>query len=311
MKVSSQAQSMRLLEWTLLVALSVLWGGSFFFIAVAVQSLPPFTIVALRLGLAAIALNVIVAIRGQHLPGDWRVWLAFLGMGLLNNVAPFSLIVWGQTQIASGLASILNATTPFFSVVVAHFLTDDEKMNARRVVGIVIGFFGVVFVIGPQVLTGIGANTLAQFAVLGATICYAFAAVFGRRFRRMGLAPLVTAAGQVTAATAVLIPLALFVDRPWTLPPPGWESWGAVIALALLSTALAYILYFRILATAGATNLLLVTFLIPVTAIVLSSTFLGERLLLRHIAGMGILGLGLAVIDGRLLGFLGSGSAKP
>jgi len=189
-------------------------------------------------------------------------------------------------------------------------LTDDEKMNARRVVGIGLGFFGVVFVIGPQVLKGIGANTLAQFAVLGATICYAFAAVFGRRFRRMGLTPLVTATGQVTAATAGLIPLALVVDRPWTLPPPGWESWGAVLGLALLSTALAYILYFRILAAAGATNLLLVTFLIPVTAILLSSTFLGEPLVLRHIAGMGILGLGLTVIDGRLLRFLGRGSAK-
>jgi drug/metabolite transporter (DMT)-like permease len=231
-------------------------------------------------------------------------------MGLLNNVAPFSAIVWGQTQIASGLASILNATAPFFSVVVAHFLTDDEKMNPRRVVGVGLGFFGVVLVIGPQVLKGIGANTLAQFAVLGATICYAFAAVFGRRFHRMGMPPLVTATGQVTAATVVLIPLALIVDRPWTLPFPGWESWGAVLGLALLSTALAYIVYFRILATAGATNLLLVTLLIPVTAILLSSTFLGERLVLRHIAGMAILGLGLTVIDGRALRFRGRGSAK-
>ena len=308
--MSSNSKSMRLIEWILLAALSILWGGSFFFVGVAVQRLPPFTIVALRVGLAAIALNIIVVARGQHMPGDWRVWLAFLGMGLLNNVAPFSLIVWGQTQIASGLASILNATTPFFSVVVAHFLTDDEKMNPRRVVGVGLGFFGVVLVIGPQVLKGIGANTLAQFAVLGATICYAFAAVFGRRFHRMGLPPLVTATGQVTAATVVLIPLALIVDRPWTLPSPGWETWGAVLGLALLSTALAYIVYFRILATAGATNLLLVTLLIPVTAILLSSTFLGERLVLRHIAGMAILGLGLTVIDGRLLGFLGRGSAK-
>jgi len=164
---------------------------------------------------------------------EWSLLVALL----LNNVIPFSLIVWGQTHIASGLASILNATTPFFTVIVAHFLTNDERLNGGRLVGIFIGFSGVVYVIGPQVLKGIGANILAQLAVLGAATSYAFAAVFGRRFRRMGLAPIVTAAGQVTAATAVLIPLALFVDRPWMLPLPSWEIWGAVVGLALFSTA--------------------------------------------------------------------------
>jgi drug/metabolite transporter (DMT)-like permease len=294
-------RAMKPLEWTLLAVLSTLWGGSFFFVGVAVRSLPPFTIVALRLGLAAVALNVIVPAVGLRMPGDWRQWLAFLGMGVLNNAIPFSLIVWGQTHIAGGLASILNAATPFFTIVAAHFLTDDEKLDGGRALGIFIGFSGVVFVVGPQVLKGVGANGLAQLAVLGAASSYAFAAVYGRRFRRAGLAPIVTAAGQVTASTVVLIPLALFVDRPWRLPPPSWETWGAVVGLALFSTALAYILYFRILATAGATNLLLVTFLIPVSAILLSTTILGERLGLRHLIGMGILGLGLAVIDGRLI----------
>jgi drug/metabolite transporter (DMT)-like permease len=294
---------MELLEWTLLIALSVLWGGSFFFIGVAVDALPPFTIVALRVGLAAVALNVIVPALGLMMPKDWRHWLAFLGMGALNNVIPFSLIVWGQTHISGGLASILNATAPFFTVVVAHFLTSDEKLTGRRFAGVLVGFLGVVFVIGPQAVKGLGMNILAQLAVLGAATSYAFAAVFGRRFRRAGLAPLVTAAGQVTASSVLMLPLALIVDRPWRLPMPHLEVWGAVLGLALLSTALAYILYFRILATAGATNLLLVTLLIPVSAILLGTMIRGEQLDLRHLAGMGILVLGLVIIDGRLLRF--------
>ena len=296
-------RSMGLLDWSLLIALSVLWGGSFFFIGVAVDALPPFTIVALRVGLAAAALNVIVPALGLIMPKNWRHWLAFLEMGALNNVIPFSLIVWGQTHITGGLASILNATTPFFTVVVAHFLTSDEKLTGERLAGVLIGFLGVVFVIGPQALKGLGVNTLAQLAVLGAAISYAFAATFGRRFRRAGLAPLVTAAGQVTASSVLMLPLALIVDRPWRLPIPHLEVWGAVVGLALLSTALAYILYFRILAAAGATNLALVTLLIPVSAILLNTMIRGEHLDMRHIGGMGILGLGLVVVDGRLFRF--------
>jgi drug/metabolite transporter (DMT)-like permease len=298
--MSTVNRSMGLLEWSLLIALSVLWGGSFFFISVAVDALPPFTIVALRVALAAVALNVIVPALGLSLPRDWRRWLAFLEMGALNNVIPFSLIVWGQTHITGGLASILNATTPFFTVIVAHFLTADEKMTGGRLAGVLVGFLGVVFVIGPPALEGLGVNTLAELAVLAAATSYAFAAVFGRRFRTAGLSPLVTAAGQVTASTLLMLPLALVVDRPWRLPTPPLAVWGAVLGLALISTALAYILYFRILASAGATNLLLVTLLIPVSAILLSTMVGGEHLDLRHLAGMGILGLGLAVTDGRL-----------
>jgi drug/metabolite transporter (DMT)-like permease len=288
-------------EWTLLIGLSVLWGGSFFFVGVAVDGLPPFTIVVLRVGIAAFALNVAVVALGLRMPSDRRAWGAFLGMGLLNNLIPFSLIAWGQTHIASGLASILNATTPLCTVVVAHFLTRDEKMNAGRLAGVVIGFAGVVVMIGPEALEGFGVDVAAQLAVLAAATAYAFAGVFGRRFRRMGIAPLITATGQVTASTLMLVPMALVVDRPWTLPMPTTEVWGAVVGLALLSTALAYILYFRILATAGATNLLLVTFLIPISAILLGATLLGERLATQHFAGMVLIGLGLAAIDGRPL----------
>jgi drug/metabolite transporter (DMT)-like permease len=297
-------RSMGLVEWLLLITLSILWGGSFFFVGIAVHALPRFTIVALRVGLAAIALNAIVLAMRLKMPRNRLLWSAFFGMGLLNNMIPFSLIVWGQTHIASGLASILNATTPLFTVIVAHFLTNDEKMTGGRLAGVVVGFAGVVLMIGPEALMGLGTNTLAQLAVLGAAISYAFAGVFGRRFRNMGIAPLVTASGQITASTVVLIPLAIVVERPWTLPMPAFEVWCAIIGLALLSTALAYILYFRVLATAGASNVLLVTFLIPISAILLGSTILGEKLDLKHFVGMGLIGLGLAAIDGRLLNFL-------
>ena len=292
-------RSMTAHEWLLLLSLSVLWGGSFFFIGVAVTELPPFTIVVLRVALAALALHIIVRAMGQSMGLDLRIWLAFLGMGVLNNAIPFSLIVWGQTHIASGLASILNAMTPIFTVIVAHALTQDEKLTGARLAGVVTGFVGVVIMVGGEALVGLGTDVLAQLAVLGAALSYAFAGVFGRRFKAMGVSPLQTATGQVTASAVLLLPVMLLVDQPWSLPVPSGATIAAVLALALLSTALAYILYFRILATAGATNLLLVTFLIPVTAILLGLTILGEHLAAKHVVGMVLIGLGLAAIDGR------------
>jgi len=291
-------------DWALLAALSLLWGGSFFFVEVALTGLPPFTIVLLRVALAAAALHLFLRLSGLGMPGGRQLWTAFFAMGFLNNAIPFSLLVWGQTQIASGLASILNATTPLFTVVVAHALTRDEKMTAGRLAGVAIGFAGVAAMIGPEALAGLGDDLLAQIACLGATLSYAFAGVFGRRFARMGVAPAQTAAGQVTASSVLLLPLVLLVDRPWSLPAPGLEVWASLAALALLSTALAYILYFRILSTSGATNLLLVTLLIPPTAILLGATILGERLAPEHFAGMALIALGLAAIDGRPVGLL-------
>lgn len=295
-------RSMTSAEWAMLLALSVLWGGSFFFTGVAVRELPPFTIVVLRVGLATAILWAVTRVLGHAMPRDGRIWAAFVGMGFLNNLVPFSLIVWGQTQIGSGLASILNATTPLFGVVVAHVLTRDEKMTGHRLAGVVLGFAGVVVMLGPTALRTVGSDIAAQLACLAAAFSYALAGVFGRRFRRMGVAPMATATGQVTASTAMLVPLALLVDRPWTLPMPGPATWGAILGIAALSTALAYVLYFRILATAGATNILLVTFLVPVSAIILGSLVLGEVLELQHLAGMALIGTGLAAIDGRLAG---------
>jgi len=287
-------------EWVMLVTLSALWGGSFFFVGVVVSELPPLTIVSLRVGLASLALWSIACVMGLQPPGSLRVWGAFFGMGLLNNVIPFSLIVWGQTQIASGLASILNAATPFFTVIVAGLLLTDERLTATNFIGAVIGFAGVIVMIGPSALAGMGTNLLAQIAVLGAALSYAFAAVFGRRFKTLGVNSIVTAAGQVTASFLILAPIAFYVDRPLQLAMPGVTIWAAIMGLAILSTALAYILYFKILASAGATNLLLVTLLIPVSAIVLGSLVLGETLEFIHFVGMALIAIGLSAIDGRL-----------
>jgi len=301
--------SMNTGEWTMLLLLSLLWGGSFFFNGVSVGSLPPFTLVLLRVALAAVTLNVVVKTLGMQMPRRADIWPAFLVMGFLNNAVPFSLIVWGQGHIASGLAAILNATTPLWTVVVAHFLTTDEKMTGNRLLGVVIGFMGVVIMIGADSLKGLGDNVVAQLAVLGAAVSYALAGVYGRRFRRMGVEPIQTAAGQVTASTLMMLPVVVLVDRPWTYAMPGVPVWLAILGVAALSTALSYVLYFRILATAGATNLLLVTFLIPVSAIMLGSLVLGEHLDPRHFMGMAFIGAGLAAIDGRLLR-LGRGSRR-
>jgi drug/metabolite transporter (DMT)-like permease len=288
-------------EWLALLLLSVLWGGSFFFAGVQVKALPPFTIVFLRVGLAAIILNTLVRAIGKRMPASLSAWRAFFGMGLLNNAVPFCLVVWGQTHIASGLAAILNATTPISTVVVAHLLTNDEKLTGNRLLGVLVGFLGVVVLIGPDSLQGLGADVLAQIAVLAAAVSYAFAGVYGRRFRRMGIEPILTATGQVTASAILLFPIAMIVDAPWTLAMPPLPVWEAALGSAVFSTALGYVLYFRILATAGATNLLLVTLLIPVSAIVMGSYGLGEHLEARHFVGLAFIGAGLAAIDGRLL----------
>jgi len=292
--------SMSLFEWSLLIALSVLWGGSFFFNGVAVRELPTFSVVGGRVIFGALTLLAVMRVMGLRMPRDRRIWLAFFCMGFLNNVLPFSLIVWGQIHVASGVASILNATTPLFTVIVAHFLTSDEKMTGGRLLGVGFGFVGVVIMIGGDALQGLSLDIFAPTAILGATISYAFAGVFGRRFKKMGVSPIATATGQITASAVLLMPLVLLIDQPWTLPMPSLDVWGAMVGLAVLSTALAYIIYFRVLETAGATNLLLVTFFIPLSAILLGIVFLDEVLLLKHIWGMVLIGLGLIAIDGRL-----------
>jgi drug/metabolite transporter (DMT)-like permease len=292
---------MSALAWSLLIALSVLWGGSFFFVGVAVAEIPPLTLVALRVGLAAAILWAALPLLSVPPPRGLRAWGAVAVMGLLNNAIPFSLIVWSQQSLSSGLAAILNATTPLWGVLVAHALTVEEKATPARLAGVLLGFAGVAAMMGPDILGGALAAGAATAAMLAATLSYAFAGVWGRRFRALGVAPMQAAVGQVSASALMMLPLALLVDRPWGIAMPSGAAVASVLGLAALSTALAYVIYFRILALAGTVNLLLVTFLVPVSAILLGTLVLGEALLARHLVGMALIGLGLAAIDGRVL----------
>ena len=290
-------------EWLLLIALSVLWGSTFFFWKVLVTELPPFTVVLGRVGLAALALHLLLILRGQAMPTGLKIWGAFIVMGLLNNAIPFTLIVWGEIRISSGLASILNATTPIFTVLAAHVLTRNERLTWAKGAGVLMGFLGVAVLIGPGQWRGLAvADLWGELACLAAAFVYAFAGLYGRRFKAMD--PIAVATGQVTGSTLVLLPIAGLVDQPWLLPMPGIGIWAAFFGTAILCTALAYILYFRILAVAGATNLLLVTLLLPVSALALGAFFLGERIDANALAGMALIALGLAAIDGRPLGWL-------
>tara|TARA_B100000676_G_scaffold311848_1_gene383378 strand:- start:4310 stop:5233 length:924 start_codon:yes stop_codon:yes gene_type:complete len=287
--------------WGMLVTLSIVWGGTFFFQEIAVQELPVFTIVSIRVLIAALLLWAVTALTGNTLPSGLKIWAALFLLALVNNVIPFTLIVWGQQEISSGLAAILNATVPLFTVLIAHFVTTDEKLTRTKFAGVIIGLFGVIVIIGEDALEGIGIAVLAQLAVLVASLAYTFGGLYGRKIQAMGLTPLGISTGQLIASSVILIPVALLADEPWTLSLPGTEIIIAVIALASVSTAFAYILFFRILATAGATNLMLVTFLIPVSALALGILILGEVLETRHIVGLLCIGAGLAAIDGRLL----------
>ena len=252
----------------------------------------------MSVALASIILLVIVHLKGLKMPSSLSLWGAFFIMGALNNLIPFSLIVWGQTHIESGLASILNATTPIFSVVLAHLLTREERLTTNRVSGVLIGWIGVTVLIGIESLKGFGIEVIGQIAVLGAACSYACAAIYGRRFK--DLSPLVVATGMLCSSTIMMTPLALIVDKPWSLSP-SVMTLMALFGLAAISTSLAYIIYFRVLATSGPTNILLVTFLIPLSAILLGVTVLGERLGWNAFVGMGMIFIGLIAIDGRLI----------
>ena len=293
---------MRPLEWLFLAVLSVLWGGAFFFAKVALAEIGPLTLVFGRVALAAAALWVVVLALDAAPAHGRGVWRDLFIMGALNNALPFSLIFWGQTTIASSLASILNATTPVFTVVLAHYLTQDERMTVNRVAGVVFGLVGVAVLIGTDAIVGFGRDVAAQLACVAGAICYACAGIFGRRFH--ALPPTFTAAGQLTASSILILPVVLSVEAPWTTAWPSATTWGAVAALAMVSTAAAYVIYFRILAVAGATNILLVTLLVPVSALWLGTAILGERLDAHHFLGMALIGLGLAAIDGRPLRWL-------
>ena len=291
--------------WILLVVLSILWGGSFLFVALALDAYPPLSIVAFRVATAAIVLHLVIITVGARWPTGTDFLFAIAIMGLLNNVIPFALIAWGQIHVASGLASVFNAMTPIFTLLVAHWLTADEKLTARKIWGASLGFVGVVVLIGYESLQGLGNNIIGQLAIIAATISYAFAGVWAKK-RLAGHQPLHLAAGQVTASALILGVMAMLVDGPVLITQPDVPAYIWMTIMGVLSTALAYLLYFRILAIAGASNLLLVTFLIPISAIAAGALVLGERLEIQHLLGIVMIALGLALIDGRVVAHFSS-----
>ncbi len=278
----------------------MLWGGSYFFVEIALLEWSPLLIVAVRVVIAAAVIWGIVLAIGLPVPRSRSAWITFFWMGLLNNILPFLLIVWGQKEIESGLAAILTAVAPIFTVIVAGLWLKDEPVTRSKVVGAVLGLIGVVVLIGPSALAGLNVNLIAQLAVLGAALSYAFAGVYARRFPRMNIDPIVAAAGQLLMSSLIMGLAALSFEAPGQLIETSAKVWLAIALMAVFSTAFAYILYFRLIASAGATNAILVTLLIPVTAILLGGIFLDERLEWSHFAGMAVIGIGLAVIDGRL-----------
>jgi len=284
-------------DWLLLIVLSTFWGGSFFFAEIAVREIPPLTLAFARCAIAAAVLLIYARSLGLSLPLGHAVWGSLLVLAVLNTVLPFTLIFWGQTHIPSGLAAILNATAPLFSILIAHFATADDKLTGRRIIGIAVGFVGVVIVIGIDALRNLGIQALAQIAIVLAALSYAMAGVYGRRFK--SYPPTVIAASILMLGGSMLLPLAAFAEQPWTLPMPSIAAIASTIGLAVVSTALAFLIYFRVLARAGAVNFQLVAYLIPVSAILLGVGFLGEALEWRHVIGMGVIAIGLAVIDGR------------
>lgn len=286
-------------EWLLLMVLSILWGGSFLFVEIAVKQIKPFTLVFARVSLASFVLLLIIYLTGRKMPSSPFLWLSFLILGVFNNLIPFSLIAWGQTRIDSSLAAILNATTPIFSVVLAHFLTREERMNFNRIVGVLCGWLGVIILIGIKAFKTMDIEFLSQIAILIASCSYALAAIFGRRFKDMD--SIIVAAGMLCCSSIMLLPLSLIFDHPWQMQI-SIKTLACVISLSVVSTAFAYLIYFYILAKSGATNILLVTFLIPVSAIFLGMTILNEQLRYSDFAGMLLIFIGLIIIDGRLIG---------
>ena len=284
-------------NFLILLILSLIWGASFLFIKVAVATIPPFSVAFGRTALAAVLLYLVLRSRGSRMPGWGPVWGTFLLMGLFNGAVPYTLITWAEIHIDSGLAAIFNALMPLFTVLLAHLFTGDERLNWMKVVGIFLGFLGVVALIGPAALKGLGKHVLAQLAVMAAALCYAVAIIYGRRLRE--ITPLVSATGQLFCAAFLTLPMILIFDTPWALSP-SFISVAALTCLSLLGTALAYLLYYYLLPRIGSTNLSLVTYLIPITGVFWGALLLGERLHWSAFLALGLILAGIAGINNRL-----------
>ena len=287
------------IEWTLIVLHSIMWGSAYFFGAIALRELPSLTITAFRLIPACIIVVGVCWMAGNRIPRTAEYWRRMLVLGVTNNVLPMMLILFAQHQVSGGIAAVFNAMTPLIAVVLAHFVTVDEKFTSHKGVGIAAGIIGVSVLVGADITSGASGGVVAKLALLGAAAAYAISGLFARKTSREP--PFVIAAGQMLSALIISMPLALMVDQPWTLPIPTASAWGAVLGMGVFGSAVAALLYFTVLKRAGATNTLLVTLLLPLTPILLGAAFLGERLSTREWAGAAIIGAALVILDGRLI----------
>jgi drug/metabolite transporter (DMT)-like permease len=288
-------------SWGMIGAMSLLWGSAFLLIEIGLRSFAPNTLVFLRMAIAAPFMLVALLFLREKLPTDFASWRQLFVLGALNAALPFILFFWGQQYLDSGYASVLNATTPLWGVIVAHFLTDDEKATPLRIIGVLVGLAGIIAMVGPQAMDGLSDSLLAQIACIVSTFFYSFAAIYGRKLGQSSMTPMVVASGQVITAGLIMLPVMLWFDRPWEQPMPSSESMLAALALGVPATAIPYLLYFKTIDRAGASNAMLVAFIMPVVAIALGIAFLGESLTGGQIIGTGLIALGLLAIDGRLL----------
>ncbi len=287
--------------WGMVAMLSILWGGAFFLIEIGLRSYPPNTLVFMRLALAVPPMWIVMWLSGDRMPADLKSWSMLMGVGVLNCALPFILFFWGQQYLDSGYASILNATTPLWGVVTAHFMTHDERATPARIIGVLVGLAGIIIMVGPDAAKGLSNNLFAQLACIISTLFYSFAAIFGRRLSQTSMTPMVVATGQTLMAALFMLPVVLIIDQPWNMGMPSLSATLAGATLALFSTALAYIIYFRLIDRSGASNAQLVAFIMPVLAIILGVAFLGEHLKTGQILGAALIALGLAILDGRLV----------
>ncbi len=294
-------------EWLMLCLCAMLWGSAYVFNAVAIKELPHLTITLVRLLIASLFLQTVLRLYGLSLPRGWSTWRAFFVMTMLSNIGPYLLVLQGQMGTTSGLAAVLTATTPLFTILLAHAFTQDERLTANKLAGVLVGIVGVAIVVGFDAWTGASASFVAKLMLVAASLLYAIGSIYAKRFS--GMPPLVIAASIMTSGALLSLPLSLYIDRPWTLPMPSTEVWIAVVCTGVFGSALAAISYFRLFTVAGATNAMLVTLLLPITPIIGGALYLGERLALREIVGGAVIMLALIIIDGRIFRMLrGSGS---
>jgi drug/metabolite transporter (DMT)-like permease len=280
-------------EFALLALLATLWGASYTFIKLGVATIPPITLIAARTLIAGVLLLIVMRWRKVNLPRDAATWRRFLFQACLNSVVPFTLIAWAERSLDAGLATILNSTAPVFAFLLTFAVTRHEPVTGRKLFGVLAGLAGICLIVGVQALGGLGEQLAAQIAIVTATICYAGAAIFSRGFR--GLDPMAPAAGSLLCGAAILIPISLAVDRPWTLAP-SISSMLALLGLAIFSTALAFVIYFRLIQTLGSVGTTAQAYLRVPIGVALGVLFLGESLTSTVWIGLGCVVIGVAAM---------------